>query len=169
MTTIATVKSNLDQEMHQEEMKELSKSFAEQRMRFVYQIAQDSAKKDYFLNRDFYIVLVPTNTRDTQMLPMDLPFVRRSCPSPGYNQNVWKYHHKTGTLEFLWSIPRKAIYYWLYNNRYKYMNDPVLKSRTVFVVSMESGKLLEWVKKENGELPDAVIKVNQSTNEPVIA
>jgi hypothetical protein len=27
---------------------------------------------------------------------------------------------------------------------------------------MESGELLKWVKKENGELPDAIITINKN-------
>jgi hypothetical protein len=161
MNQLQQVRSQLEKDLHKEEMLELSRLWGEARMKFVHHLGQTASKEDYFLNHDFYIVLVPTNERTPEGLPKDLPLVRRSCPTPGYNQNVWKYHHKTGNVEFLWSIPRKLIYWQLYVNRFKYLTDPVMKSRTAFVVSMESGKLLEWVKKENGELQDAVIKVNK--------
>jgi hypothetical protein len=150
--------------LRQEELRYLSNSMGEDRMRKLYSVAHETAKQEYFLNVDFFIVLVPTNERTAQMDPEDFYFVRRSCPTPAYNQNVFKYHVASGSLEFLWSIPRKARYWQLYANRNKYMTDPVMKSRTSFVVMMESGKLLEWVAKENGEdltKPKAVIKVNK--------
>ncbi len=150
--------------LRQEELRYLSNSMGDDRMKKLYAVAQETARQDYFLNVDFYIVLVPTNERTAQMDPADFYFVRRSCPTPAYNQNVFKYHVSDKSLEFLWSIPRKARYWQLYANRNKYMTDPVMKSRTSFVVMMESGKLLEWVAQENGEdlsKPKAVIKINK--------
>jgi len=150
--------------LRQEELRYISNTMGNDRMRKLHAVAAETAKQDYYTNIDFYLVLVPTNERTAEMEPEDFYFVRRSCPTPGYNQNVFKYHHTSGELEFLWSIPRKSRYWQLYANRNKYMTDPVLKSRTAFVVSMETGKLLEWVAKENGEdlsKPKAVIKINK--------
>ena len=161
---LQTPETAKEAKIRQEELRYLSNSMGHDRMNKLYSVAQETAKQDYYLNIDFYIVLVPTNERTAQMDPTDFYFVRRSCPTPGYNQNVFKYHHTDKSLEFLWSIPRKARYWQLYANRNKYITDPVLKSRTSFVVMMESGKLLEWVAKENGEdlsKPKAIISVNK--------
>lgn len=151
--------------LRKEEVLYQSNLMADDRMRKLYAVAQETAKQEYYYNIDFYIVLVPTHERTAQMDPADFFFVRRSCPTPAYNQNVFKYHTSDKTIEFLWSIPRKAKYYQLYNNRNKYLTDPVLKSRTSFVVMMENGELEKWVAKENGEdlsKPKAVIKVNKN-------
>lgn len=152
-----------EERLRQEELREMSAALSEQRQKKLYSVAQETAKQEYFANIDFYIVAVWSFSREFAygVQPEDFFFVRRSCPTPAYNQNVFKYHHQTGTLEFLWSIPKKARYYQLYHNRMRYLADPVLKARTAFVVSMETGKLLEWVKKENGDLPDAVINLNK--------
>lgn len=127
----------------------------------LHEIIGEAVKEDYFLNRSFYIMMVQTNSRDELKTPENKFFVRRSCPSPGYNQHVYKYHHVSGSLEYLWCIPRKNNYYHIWNNRLKYLYNPATKRLATFVISMESGELLKWVKKENGELPDAIIKVNQ--------
>lgn len=142
----------------------MSNAMSEQRMASLYNVANETRKNLYYTNIDFYIVLVPTHERTAEMKPEDFVFVRRSCPTPGYNQNVFKFHKDTGSLEFLWSIPRKAIYYDLYKNRMKYLSNPKLKPRTAFVVMMESGELEKWVAKENKEdpkKPKAIIKVNK--------
>lgn len=144
------------------EVEEENRLTSEKTLNSIYQVAQLTATKDFFLNRDFYLVLVKTNDM-TSKEPLDNVFVRRSCPTPGYNQNVFKYHHLTGTLEFLWTIPRQHIYWHMYKNRSYYILDPKYKRQTAFIVSMESGKLLDWVKKENGELPDAVITINKKS------
>lgn len=148
--------------LRKEELKEISEAMGPQRQQKLYSIAKETAKQEYFSNRDFYIVAVWSFSRDFApgQVPEDFFFVRRSCPTPGYNQNVFKYHHQTGSIEFLWSIPKKRRYYELWANRTRYINDPVLKARTAFVVSMETGKLMEWVLKENGNLKDAVININ---------
>lgn len=153
-----------EQRLREEELREMSASFSEQRQKALYTIAKETAQQDYFSNIDFYIVAVWSFSREFTygQKPEDFFFVRRSCPTPAYNQNVFKYHHKTGSIEFLWSIPKKMRYYQLWANRTKYIADPVLKARTAFVVSMETGKLLEWVKKENNNLPDAVINLNKT-------
>jgi hypothetical protein len=158
-----------------EETLEISRQMSENRLKKLYELTHEACKKDYFSNIDFYMVLVPSQTWRSIQIPgqatpemvqeaEDKVFFRRSCPTPAYNQNVWKYRKDTGLLEFLWSIPRKEIYYDLYRNRAKYLNNPKLKARTSFVVMMESGELEKWVIRENKEdptKPKGIIKVNQ--------
>lgn len=150
------------EKLRKEELYDISEGMGPKRQQKLYSIAKETAKQEYFYNIDFYIVAVWSFSRDFKYgeVPEDFFFVRRSCPTPGYNQNVFKYHHQTGSIEFLWSIPKKHKYYELWANRARYINDPVLKSRTAFVVSMETGKLMEWVLKENKNLKDAVININ---------
>lgn len=147
-----------------EETLYMSNAMSEGRLNSLYSVANETRKQPYYTNIDFYIVLVPTHERTAEMKPEDFVFVRRSCPTPGYNQNVFKYHKDTGSIEFLWSIPRKAIYWDFYKNRVKYLQNPKLKSRTVFVMMMESGELEKWVARENKEDPKkekAVIRINK--------
>jgi hypothetical protein len=158
-----------------EETLEISRQMSETRLKKLYALTHEARKKDYFSNINFYIVLVPSQKYtavqipgqklpEMIMEPEDKVFFRRSCPTPAYNQNVWKYHKETDQLEFLWSIPRKNISDDLYRNRNRYLSNPALKSRTSFVVMMESGELEKWVAKENKEDPNkpkAIIKVNK--------
>jgi hypothetical protein len=147
-----------------EEALYISNTMSEPRMASLYNVAAETRKQPFFTNTDFYIVLVPTHERTAEMKPEDFIFVRRSCPTPGYNQNVFKYHKEHGNIEFLWSIPRKSIYWDMYNNRVKYLQNPKLKSRTAFVCMMESKELEKWVAKENKEDPKAekaIIKINK--------
>lgn len=159
-----------------EELKELNAALQGSRMEKLNKIAQEAQKVDPYTNKDLYIVFVPSNKRvqldvnnmigktatqlnaENENLPEDFYFVRLSCPSPGYNQNVFKYHHLSGSLEYLWTIPRKHVYYHIFHNRLHYLQDKKWQRQASFVLSMESGQLLEWVKKENGEKKDAVIK-----------
>jgi hypothetical protein len=48
------------------------------------------------------------------------------------------------------------LYYHIINNQLKYLNDKETAELAKFVILMERGELLQWVKKENGEKIDAV-------------
>ncbi len=115
-----------------------------------------------YQNKNFYVVLVTTLERMFGK-PKWIVWVRLSCPTPVYSQHVFKYHYLSGSLEYLWTIPARARYYDILRYRDKYMQDKEWQEMTKFVVLMESGELLNWVKKENGEKIDAVIKINQES------
>jgi hypothetical protein len=117
----------------------------------------------HFNNKDFYILVLFKVERLGQS-PRSWTFARQSCPTPTYNQNVWKYNRVSGTLDFLWSIPNEMMYYYVLRNAF---NLPKENHEMVkFVTLMESGELLQWVLKENGEKPDGVIKENVIIQEP---
>jgi len=122
--------------------------------------ADEAKNKPGYIGKDFYIVLLTTVDRVLRQ-PKIIPLARKSCPTPVYKQSVWKYKRADDKLEFLWSIPDAILYYHILKNQVKYINDKETADLAKFVILMESGELLEWVKKENGEKIDAVIKVNQ--------
>jgi hypothetical protein len=89
---------------------------------------------------------------------------RVSCPTPVYNQAVYKYHRSAGTLEFLWSIPDEARYNWLVKNILNLTPEEQVEGK--FCYLMSTGELLKWVIKENGNKPDGLIK--DAKNKPYI-
>lgn len=120
------------------------------------------AKKNQFpyTNKDFYVCY--TFIRDRILRhPKPIIWVRQSCPTPVYDQTVYKYHHNAGTLEFLWVIPNKMLYWHIVHNKQKYIENKETASLAKMVLLMESGELLTWVKKENGNKKDAVIKIKK--------
>ena len=121
----------------------------------------DKAKnKEGYIGKDFYIVLITIVDRVLRQ-PRIIPLARKSCPTPVYKQSVWKYKTGSDDLEFLWSIPDAILYYHILNNQAKYVADKETADLTKFVILMENGELLRWVKKENGEKIDAVIKIDE--------
>jgi hypothetical protein len=120
----------------------------------------DKAKhQDGYVGKDFYVVLITTIDRVLRQ-PKIVSLARKSCPTPVYKQSVWKYKIASDQLEFLWSIPDAILYYHILNNTQQYMNDRDTADLAKFVILMENGELLEWVKRENGEKIDAVININ---------
>jgi hypothetical protein len=136
--------------------------------RSVVQDIHDTAKKarqhPNYQNKSFYVVLLFKVERIGQAA-RTLCFARQSCPTPIYKQAVWKYNHHTDALEFLWSIPDSILYWHIVRNKHQYLKDAECADLAKYVLLMESGDLLKWVKKENGEKIDAVIKTNIPTEE----
>lgn len=126
----------------------------------VHKAVAQAKDQPLYKNHDFYIVLLIRKERfgDT---PNTLALARRSCPTPVYKQSVWKYHSLTGSLEFLWCIPDAVLYHHIKRNPQQYLDDKETKQLAQYVILMESGELLDWVKKENGEKKDAVIKLHK--------
>ena len=126
----------------------------------INETAFKASQSDTYRNKDFYIVLL---TKVERIGNAERTFVlaRHSCPTPTYKQAVWKYKHESGTLEFMWSIPDKILYYYILRNQTKLLADKEYAQTVKFVILMESGELLDYVKRENNEKIDAVIKINE--------
>ena len=121
---------------------------------------KEALKSPIYTGKDFYIVLLFKVER-IGSAPRTFVFARQSCPTPIYKQSVWKYHRNASSLEFLWSIPDMLLYYDVLRNGHQLPKEE--QELFKFVTLMESGELLEWVKKENGEKIDAVIKMAPPT------
>lgn len=93
-------------------------------------------------------------------VPHNMIFARRSCPTPVYRQSVWKFKNILDQLEFLWCIPDSILYNHILRKKESYLADKECAELAKFVILMESGELLEWVKRENNEKKDAIIKIN---------
>lgn len=135
---------------------EYRRSMEKDIMANVYKTADQAKDLPLYVNSDFYIVLLIKKERWGDV-PRTLVMARKSCPTPVYKQAVWKYH-RGGNLEFLWSIPDAVLYNHIIGNARKYLDDKETADTAKFVLLMESGELLQWIKKENGEKPDAVIR-----------
>jgi len=128
----------------------------------IYKTVDQTRFKDDYNGKDFYIVLITTADRVLRQ-PKIILLARKSCPTPVYKQSVWKWLSDAAKLEFIWSIPDAILYYHILKNQSKYMNDKETADLAKFVILMENGELLEWVKRENGEKIDAVIKINEES------
>jgi len=148
----------------EDDVREYSLEWGKQLHRKIWETIDAAKEHAAYKNRNFYIVLI--KNRDVfNEKAKDAIHVRVSCPTPVYKQDVFKYHHLTGSLEFLWCIPDKLKYYHILNNKQRYYENKETRRQCQFVVLMESGELLKWVKKENGELPDAVLSIKSDTKE----
>lgn len=108
-----------------------------------------------FQNRSFFVVVNRRREVDAdldQVKDRNLFDAKLACPTPQCKQTVYQYHHNSGILQFLWTIPSReqcAVlkYYALDLNE---------DERTLleYVIEYESGKLLELARKLNKEHDD---------------
>jgi hypothetical protein len=114
---------------------------------------ETSANNTAFHNKDFYVVALIGFDLKTKKEKL-LAWPRFSCPTPVYDQHVFKYHHESTALEFLWSLPNKEKCAYYIKNYHKLLRDPDQQKQTTMCLMFDSGQLLEWVKKENKEDPE---------------
>lgn len=143
----------------EDDVREYTRIQAPDIMATLYDTADKVKNHNLYQDHDFYVVMMYGPDRVLRQ-PKRVIFARRSCPTPVYKQSVWRYRQNTDSLEFLWSIPDMLRYYDILHNKQKYLDDVSWADITKTVILMESGELLEWVKKENGEKIDAVIKIS---------
>jgi hypothetical protein len=122
--------------------------------------AQEAKKSPQYYNKNFYIVLKHKNNPVLKH-PEFFYLARMSCPTPVYGDSVWKYHSDSDSLEYLWTIPPTMTARHIYKYAPKFLANKNTSDIAKMVCLMESGELLEWVKKENGEKPDAIIRINK--------
>jgi len=104
---------------------------------------------------DFYVVVITKKERLMQNVLRGYFFGRISCPSPDYDQTVYKYSKKDDNLSFLWTIPSYDAVNYMKNNTSHVSAEKygLLKCVLEFV----DGTLTRLAKKLNGEREDSII------------
>lgn len=109
-----------------------------------------------FPNSDFYIHV---ETRKEKLLENVLrnQFIpRQSCPTPNYDQSVFKYHHEKCDLVFMWVIPDRGTCFYFKQN---YAQIPAEeKELLTFIRMFDDGTLLKLAKRLNGEETETIVK-----------
>lgn len=138
----------------------------------VIELQQEMLKQDEFSTKmlnyieqgrkkyetDFYIVM---NLKREKLLdlsgvlqaPRTISELKRSCPTPFYDQSVWRYHYFKEALEYLWTVPDKdTCEYYKYHALQVVPEERELLN---YVLSYYDGTLLNRAKQLNGEKKDA--------------
>ena len=107
-------------------------------------------------NGDFFIV---TQLKNEKLLSHALPTFReyfiaqKSCPTPNYDQNLYKYDSKKEEISYLWSIPDRETSHYLFEN--KLLVDQSERQLLDFVLKFQDGSLFRLMKELNGEKYDS--------------
>lgn len=110
--------------------------------------AYEAGKKKY--SGDFYIEMCLKHEKlFWNVDPRWIPHVRQSCPTPMFEQTVYRYNRKDDILEYLWVMPDIRSASWLLENALLIPSEQ--KELLDFVIAFNEGKLLQLCKKLNNE------------------
>lgn len=109
---------------------------------------QECLKREAF-DGDFYVTALLKKEKLLENVLRNYFIPTISCPTPFYDQSVYKYHHAKEEIEFLWVIPDKQTCEVFKENK----NIIVLQEQGLlqFVLSYYDGTLFRLMKKLNGE------------------
>jgi len=99
------------------------------------------------LSGDFYVVVLFKKERLLQNIVRQYFFPRKSCPTPEYDQVVYKYHRDSEKIEMLWVIPDKQSTQYLPTIRF--CLPPEQTELLNFIDEFNSGKLDQLCEKLN--------------------
>ena len=100
-------------------------------------------------NTIFYVVVLFKTEPLMPNVVRNYYFSRSSCPTPDYDQAVYKVNAKDRTIDFLWIIPDKRTCQYLTEN--VLLVPPSQATLCKFVLSFNDGSLLQRCKQLNGE------------------
>ena len=116
----------------------------------------DRGKKD-FVNSDFFVVVITKKEPLMQNVLRHYFLCRLSCPTPDYDQTVYKFTHATDIIEFIWTIPSRDTCFMLKENKSQVR--PSEYGLLGFVLKFDDGTLRKIAKNFNGEAEDSSLLV----------
>lgn len=111
----------------------------------------DRGKKE--LDSDFFVIVITKKEPLLQNVLRHFYFFRISCPTPDYDQTVYKYTKSTDIVEFIWTIPSRDTCFMLKDN--KTIVSPLEYGLLDFVLKFDDGTLRKLAKTLNGEKEDS--------------
>lgn len=110
----------------------------------------ERCKKDF--TGDFYIVVITKNERLLPNVFRNFFYGRQSCPTPDYDQTVYKYKRKDNAPIFMWVIPSRDASFHLKDNALQVA--PEERELLKYVLAFQDGTLMRLAKDLNGEKED---------------
>jgi len=109
---------------------------------------------------DFYIHVATKMEHLMKNVTRNYFIVRSTCPTPFFDQSVFKYLHKEEQLLYIWTIPDRGVCHYLRDNAMEVA--PEERQLLQFVLEFYDGTLLNVTRQLNGEtnpLDIAIVKV----------
>lgn len=128
-------------------VKELGQDMLQDYMENLW-IAIDRGRKE--IDGDFFVVVLQKKEKLLQNVVRNQFLYRRSCPTPTYNQSVFRYDSQDDKLDYIWSLPDKDSCFMLRNNALQVVSEE--RKMLGFVLDFFSGELDKQAQIYNGEL-----------------
>ena len=104
---------------------------------------------------DFFVVVLTKKERVLDNVLRNFFFHRYTCPTPEWDQAVYKYHRASDHLEFLWVVPSRDTCMYMTENALSINKDQ--RELLNFVLDFNDGTLLQKAKEFNGEKEDIIL------------
>jgi hypothetical protein len=101
------------------------------------------------MKHDFYVTVIVKKEKLLENVLRNYFAERSSCPTPDYDQTVFKYHYESGNLEYIWTIPDKETCLVFLRNAHLVVPEEQLLLE--FVLAYANGELMKLCRKLNGE------------------
>lgn len=99
--------------------------------------------------KDFYVSVLTKSEKKLANVLRNYFVVTHDCPTPFFDQSVWKYVYKRGDLVYLWTVPNQETALTLKQNRNIVV--PSEHQSLQFVLDYYDGTLHRFAKGLNGE------------------
>ena len=125
---------------------EIQRAMQENYINSLMECVQTHTKK---FSKDFFIVVITKNEKLMPNVFRNYFAARLTCPTPDYDQTVWRYSRQHEHLEYIWTIPSKDACIHLKNNAL--LVSPEEQGILDFVLKFSDGTLYKFAKQLNGE------------------
>jgi hypothetical protein len=109
----------------------------------------DECRKRDALDGDFFVTSIIKKEKLLHNVIRNYFIPTKDCPTPSYDQTLYRYNHKKDQLEFIWVIPDRDTCETLHEN--KDIVVPEERGLLQFILDFYDGTLLRKCKKFNGE------------------
>jgi len=151
--TLGKISSDLLQKQPEERsVVELERSMQEDYLDHLKECVATHAK---IFPDNFYIVVITKNEKLMPNVFRNYFSARLSCPTPEYDQSVFKYIKESEHVEYLWTVPSKDACIHLKENAQYVVKEEQELLR--FVLHFLDGTLLNVSKHLNGESIDSIL------------
>lgn len=106
---------------------------------------------------DFYVVVATKKERLMENVLRNFFWARKTCPTPQYDEAVYRFDREAEEIQFLWVVPSKDTCIVMKNH----INEVISEERELlnFVLQFYDGTLLRIAKRLNGEADDSPILI----------
>jgi len=108
---------------------------------------------------DFFLVVITKKERLLDNVLRNYFIHRQTCPTPEWDQAVYKYHRAGDHLEFLWVVPSKDTCMHMTENAITI--DKEQRELLKFVLDFNDGTLLQKAKTLNGERENVILTADE--------
>lgn len=110
--------------------------------------------RDHFKG-DFFVVVITKKEPLLQNVLRNYFFARKSCPTPDYDQAVYKYNASGEDIEYVWCIPDRETCFVFLENKDKVIFEETQLLQTI--IDFDNGVLYKLAKKFNNESENSIL------------